>query len=34
IPLEKAANTGVMSNPAALDYFVKFASERKDYSLN
>ena len=33
-PLEKAANTGVMSNPAALDYFVKFARERKDYSLN
>jgi acetoacetyl-CoA synthetase len=33
-PLEKAANVGVMSNPAALDYFVNFARERKDYSLN
>jgi len=34
IPLEKAANTGVMSNPASLDYFLNFAKERKDYSLN
>ena len=33
-PLEKAANPNVMSNPASLDYFVKFAEEQADYSLS
>ena len=33
VPLEKAANPSVMRNPEALDYFVRFAAERADYSL-
>jgi acetoacetyl-CoA synthetase len=33
-PLEKAANPNVMSNPASLDYFVRFAEEQADYSLS
>jgi acetoacetyl-CoA synthetase len=33
-PLEKAANPNVMSNPASLDYFIKFAEEQADYSLS
>ena len=32
-PLEKAANRSVMRNPESLDYFVRFAAEKKDYSL-
>lgn len=32
-PRDKAANRNVMSNPASLDYFVRFAEERADYSL-
>lgn len=33
-PLEKAANPSVMRNPQALDYFVRFAAKRADYSLD
>jgi acetoacetyl-CoA synthetase len=33
IPEEKAANRNVMANPSSLDYFVRFAEERADYSL-
>jgi len=33
-PLEKAANPSVMRNPDALDYFVRFAAEKADYSLS
>ena len=33
IPEEKAANRNVMSNPVSLDYFIRFAKERADYSL-
>jgi acetoacetyl-CoA synthetase len=33
-PLEKAANRSVMRNPESLDYFVRFAAERADYSLD
>lgn len=33
-PLEKAANPSVMRNPDSLDYFVRFAAERADYSLS
>jgi acetoacetyl-CoA synthetase len=33
-PLERAANPNVMSNPASLDYFVKFAEDQADYSLS
>lgn len=32
-PLEKAANPSVMTDPAALDFFVDFAREQADYSL-
>jgi acetoacetyl-CoA synthetase len=32
-PLEKAANPSAMANPGALDYFVDFAHESRDYSL-
>jgi len=32
-PVEKAANPSVMRNPEALDYFVRFAAEKADYSL-
>jgi acetoacetyl-CoA synthetase len=31
---EKAANRPAMANPAALDYFIAFAKERRDYSLD
>jgi acetoacetyl-CoA synthetase len=31
LPLEKAANVSVMAEPEALDYFVTFARERRDY---
>jgi acetoacetyl-CoA synthetase len=31
---EKAANRGAMADPAALDYFIRFAEEHRDYSLN
>ena len=34
VPEEKAANRNVMSNPASLDYFVRFAEEQADYSLS
>jgi len=34
VPEEKAANRNVMSNPASLDYFVRFADEQADYSLS
>jgi acetoacetyl-CoA synthetase len=34
IPEEKAANRNVMANPASLDYFIRFAEERADYSLS
>jgi len=34
VPANKAANRNVMSNPASLDYFVKFANEQADYSLS
>jgi acetoacetyl-CoA synthetase len=30
---DKAANRGAMADPAALDYFIRFAAERRDYSL-
>jgi acetoacetyl-CoA synthetase len=33
-PLEKAANPSVMRNPESLDYFVRFAAEQADYSLD
>ena len=33
-PVEKAANLSVMRNPEALDYFVRFAAEKTDYSLS
>jgi len=33
-PIEKAANPSVMRNPEALDYFVRFAEEQADYSLD
>jgi acetoacetyl-CoA synthetase len=33
VPEEKAANRNVMANPSSLDYFVRFAAERADYSL-
>jgi acetoacetyl-CoA synthetase len=31
-PVEKAANPSVMRNPESLDYFVRFAAEKADYS--
>jgi acetoacetyl-CoA synthetase len=31
-PLDQAANPSVMRNPASLDYFVRFAEERADYT--
>jgi acetoacetyl-CoA synthetase len=34
IPEQKAANRNVMANPASLDYFIRFAEERADYSLS
>jgi acetoacetyl-CoA synthetase len=34
MPLDKAANPNVMSNPASLDYFLEFANEQADYSLS
>jgi acetoacetyl-CoA synthetase len=33
-PLEKAANPSVMRNPESLDYFLRFAAEKTDYSLD
>jgi acetoacetyl-CoA synthetase len=33
-PAEKVANRDAMADPSALDYFVSFAAERRDYSLN
>lgn len=33
MPLDKAANPSAMRDPKALDYFVRFAEEQKDYSL-
>ena len=33
IPVEKTANPSAMRDPKALEYFVRFAEERKDYSL-
>ncbi len=33
-PVDEAANPSVMSNPASLDYFVKFAEEQADYTLS
>jgi acetoacetyl-CoA synthetase len=33
-PLEKAANPSVMRNPESLDYFLRFAAEKADYSLD
>jgi acetoacetyl-CoA synthetase len=34
MPLNKAANPNVMSNPASLDYFLEFAKQQADYSLS
>ena len=31
---EKAANRSAIANPAALDYFIGFAKERRDYSMD
>ena len=31
-PLEKAASRDAMSNPSAIDYFITFARESKDYN--
>ncbi|MFP5307187.1 MAG: acetoacetate--CoA ligase, partial [Gammaproteobacteria bacterium] len=31
MPLEKAASRYAMMNPVAIDYFVKFAQESRDY---
>ncbi len=33
VPLEKAANTSAMADPAALDAFIDYAQTQKDYSL-
>ena len=33
VPLEKAANTSAMADPAALDAFIDYARTQKDYSL-
>jgi acetoacetyl-CoA synthetase len=33
VPLEKAANTSAMADPAALDAFIDYAHNQKDYSL-
>lgn len=33
VPEEKAANRNVMANPDSLDYFIRFAEKRADYSL-
>jgi acetoacetyl-CoA synthetase len=33
-PMEKAANTSVMRNPESLDYFVRFAADKTDYTLD
>jgi acetoacetyl-CoA synthetase len=33
VPEEKAANRNVMANPSSLDYFIRFAEERADYSI-
>jgi acetoacetyl-CoA synthetase len=33
-PMEKAANTSVMRNPESLDYFVRFAEDKTDYTLD
>ena len=30
-PLSKAANRDAMANPAAIDYFLRFAAESRDY---
>jgi len=30
-PIEKAANVSVMQDPSALDYFIQFEAEKKDY---
>ncbi|MDH4072394.1 MAG: acetoacetate--CoA ligase [Gammaproteobacteria bacterium] len=32
-PVEKAANPSVMRNPESLDYFIRFAADKADYSL-
>lgn len=32
-PIEKAANTDAMANPASLDYFINYAKNQKDYQL-
>jgi acetoacetyl-CoA synthetase len=32
-PVIKAANVAAMANPQALDYFIRYAQEQKDYSL-
>ncbi len=33
VPLEKAANTSAMADPSALDAFIDYAQNQKDYSL-
>jgi len=33
MPAEKAANRDAMADPTALDFFLRFAAERRDYSL-
>jgi acetoacetyl-CoA synthetase len=33
-PVEKVANRDAMADPSSLDYFVRFAAEHRDYSLN
>ncbi len=33
VTAERAANRAALANPAALDYFIAFAKERRDYSM-
>jgi acetoacetyl-CoA synthetase len=33
VPANKAANISAMANPAALDYFIRYATTQKDYAL-
>jgi acetoacetyl-CoA synthetase len=33
VPEGKAANRNIMSNPASLDYFIRFAEKRAEYAL-
>jgi acetoacetyl-CoA synthetase len=31
-PADRAANRGAMANPDSLDFFVRFAQQRKDFT--